>query len=141
MKTSNMGNLTPVTRAIIGMANQETLATVLSLIIDNTAVDANIVNEMLLGIYEEPKLATVYTDDQEVEYRLLGFNPFTFEVLAEYDKEIIRYHDSDAKAKDAELRGNEYAGFDKQSDNYQFPSVVKVIRRRNFSVKNWPCDE
>lgn len=140
MKKSNMGNLTPVTSAIIGMTSQEVLASVLRRIIDNTALDVNVLNEMLLGIHKEPKLVKAYTDDEGVEYRLVNFNPFTFEVTAEYNKEVIRYHDSETSARDAEIRGNEYAGFENRTDKYRFESRVKVPRRRSF-FRSWPTEE
>ena len=141
MKKNNMGNLTPVTNAIINMASQEILSSVLRRIIENTALDINVLNEMLLGIYDEPRLVPTFTDDQGIEYRLLGFNPFTGEVLSEYDSEIVRYHDSDAKAKDAERRGDQYAGSYEQTGNNQFVARIKTLRRRTFALGNWPCEE
>ena len=141
MKKNNMGNLAPVTNAIINMASQEVLSNVLRRIIDNTALDVNVLNEMLLGIYEEPRLVPAFTDDKGIEYRLLCFNPFAGEVLSEYDSEIVRYHDSDAKAKDAERRGDQYAGSYEQTGNNQFVARIKVLRRRTFAVANWPTEE
>ena len=132
MKTS----ISKTTAAIINMTNTENVKNCLATLLANVRVDQNVVNEMLLGIYEDPELPKTTVRDGVVrtfEY----YNPFEDEVNYSYEKKHIRFFKSEADIEKAKTE--KYLGYGRPEadDQYTIEATIVFIEHSWCNRSSW----
>lgn len=132
MKTS----ISKTTEAIINMANSENVKSCLTELLRHVRVDQNVVNEMLLGIYEHPELPKTTVRDGVVrtfEY----YNPFEDEVNYSYEKKHIRFFKSEADIEKAQTEKYLGYGHPEADDQYTIEATIVFIEHSWCSRSSW----
>lgn len=132
MKTS----ISKTTEAIINMANTENVKSCLIKLLSYVKADENAINEMLLGIYEDPELPKTTVRDGVVrtfEY----YNPFEDDVYYSYEKKHIRFFKSEADIEKAKTE--KYLGYGRPEadDQYTIEATIVFIEHSLCSRSSW----
>lgn len=129
-------SISKTTEAIINMANPENVKSCLTALLGNVCVDQDVVNEMLLGVYECPKLPQTTTKDGVVR-TLESYNPFENQVNYSYEKKHIRFFKSEEDIEKA--KSEKYLGYGRQmaDDLYTIEATIILVEHSWCDTKNW----
>lgn len=132
MKTS----ISKTTKAIVNMADTENVKKCLTSLLENIRVDQDVVNEMLLGIYEDPELPKTNVRDGVVR-TFESYNPFEDEVNYSYEKKHIRFFKSEDDIEKAKTE--KYLGYGRPEadDQYTIEATIVFIERSWCSRSSW----
>lgn len=132
MKTT----ISKTTEAIINIANTDNIKNCLSALLKNVRVNQDIVNEMLLGIYEDPELPKTTIRDGVVR-TLKSYNPFEDEVYFFFEKECVRFFKSEEDIEKAKLEG--YPGYGRQQadDQYTIEATIILVENSWCNRSSW----
>lgn len=129
-------SISKTTEAIINMANPENVKSCLATLLSNVCVDQDVVNEMLLGIYECPKLAQTTIKDGVVR-TFESYNPFENLVNYSYEKKHIRFFKSEEDIEKA--KSEKYLGYGSHQadDQYTIEATLVFIEHSWCDLRNW----
>lgn len=132
MKTS----ISKTTTAIIKLANAENVKNCLTELLNYVRVEQNVVNEMLLGIYEQPELPQTSIRDGVVR-TFESYNPFEDEVNYSYEKKHIRFFKSEADIEKAKTE--KYLGYGRPvaDEEYTIEATIVFIEQSWCNRNSW----
>lgn len=129
-------SISKTTAAIINMANPENVKNCLAALLDNICVDQNVVNEMLLGVYELPELPQTTIKDGVVR-TFESYNPFEDQVNFSYEKKHIRFFKSEEDIEKAQ--SEKYLGYGRQQadDEYTIEAAIVFVEHSWCGHRSW----
>ena len=133
MKTNSISK---TTTAIINMADTQNVKNCLTKLLSYVNANENAINEMLLGIYEDPELPKTTVRDGVVR-TFESYNPFENWVNYSFEKKHVRFFKSEEDVEKA--KSEKYLGYGRleADDQYTIEATIVFTEHSWCDLRNW----